>query len=335
LDHYADINTLPACRQGLISMENEPFADVNEKSKREKEEETEKRKERQKRWEMWSAPRMREIVPGLILGNVQASYNRELLRENHIKLIVSLTDSRYGRWGVNTREEGIPLHRHKWVQCADSSTQNLLFYMSDICNFIDRMASPALQASSTFPPQNEPGTSVQPNTELDPGPNVKQDSGCEPDQLNQVRPEAVLIHCDMGRSRAPTVIAAYLMRKYRAKREDVLAFVQAKQKIKISATFTRQLQIWEHTGYQIWVTERSQVPKGPYQEYLDDRDALLEAKGLTGYESLSPRTLENGRTGLEPISRRSLENFRPIDEDPEIQYRASSAYRSYLGSWLY
>lgn len=51
--------------------------------------------ERQKRWQMAYTARMRQIVPGLYLGNVEASHKREMLQENHINAIVSLTDARW------------------------------------------------------------------------------------------------------------------------------------------------------------------------------------------------------------------------------------------------
>lgn len=59
-----------------------------------------------------------------------------------------------GVWNTITRD-AVPEHRHKWVQCADSSTQDLLAHMSDICEFIDRMASPALSSSSSLPVEQE------------------------------------------------------------------------------------------------------------------------------------------------------------------------------------
>ena len=65
------------------------------------------------------------------------------------------------------------------------------------------------------------------------------------------------------------------MRKYGAKREDVLAFVQSKQEVKPSANFTRQLQVWEEVGYQVWEDEERTFPKAPYRAFLDDRAALL------------------------------------------------------------
>ncbi|GFF42317.1 dual specificity protein phosphatase 5 [Aspergillus lentulus] len=229
-----------------------------------------KTQEKNKRWEMAFAARVREIVPGLFLGNVEGSYNRDMLRESRINAIVSLTDARWVWWNSITREAGIPEHRHKWVQCADSSTQDLLVHMSDICDFIDQMASPALRSSSTLPVENEHESSDKPR---------------------EAPPEAVLVHCDLGISRSPTVIIAYLMRKYGLKREDVLTFLQSKQKVKPSANFTRQLEVWEQTGYEVWDNKERTVPKAPYQAFLEDRAALLKRKGLTGNEPLVPLNL--------------------------------------------
>lgn len=222
---------------------------------------------RNKEWEEAFKARMREIVPGLFLGNVEASCKRLMLQANRINAIVSLTEARSVWWNATTRSAGIPENRHKWVQCADTSTQDLLALMSDICDFIDQMASPALQSSFTLPVEHEHELS---------GKSRKASSG------------AILIHCDLGMSRSPTIIIAYLMRKYKNKWENVLAFVQSKQKINPSANFIRQLQVWEQVGYQVWEDEERTVRKAPYQEFLNDRAALLKSKGLTGNEPLAP-----------------------------------------------
>jgi dual specificity phosphatase 12 len=229
-----------------VGMENESFekgeqkerverefqGPTNEKDEAEIKDKAEiEEKERERKWQMAYTARMREIIPGLVLGNVEASHNRGMLRENGIKAIISLTNVQMGRW-YHTREVGILENRHKWVQCVDSSTQDLLVYMSDMCDFIDEMASPSLQASSSFPSDEKPDPNIQ----------KRQDT---------VASEAVLVHCDLGISRSPTVIIAYLMRKFSAKLEDVLAFVQTKQRVKPNTNFIRQLQVWEQTGYQI------------------------------------------------------------------------------------
>jgi hypothetical protein len=228
-------------------------------------------KERERKWRQAHAPRMRAILSGLVLGNVRSSYSRELLQEHHINAVVSLTDARWVWWRSITREAGIPESRHKWVQCVDSSTQDILVHLSEICDFIDDMASSALRALATLPATTE----------------SLSNEALEPQKLQK----AILIHCDLGVSRSPTVIIAYLMRKVNAKLDDVLAFVQARQNIKPSSTFLRQLQIWQDTGFQIWANAEKTIPKRPYQAYLDDRAALLKAKGRTGNEPLAPLNL--------------------------------------------
>lgn len=192
-----------------------------------------------------------------------------MLQENRINAIISLTSARFAWWGTTTRAAGVPADRHKWVQCADSSTQDLLAHMSDICDFIDQMASPALSSLSSLPVEH----------------NHDADMPCGPP------PEAILIHCDLGISRSPAIIVAYLMRKLCMQQADVLIFVQSKQKIKPSPNLTRQLHVWEEVGYQVWKDRDKTVPKAPYKAYLDDRAALLKKKGLTGNEPLTPLNL--------------------------------------------
>ena len=186
-------------------------------------------KDKNRKWETAYRAWMRQIVPGLFLGNVEASFKREMLQENHINAIVSLTDARWVWWNSITKDAGVPEHRHKWVPCADSSTQDLLVYMKDICDFIDPMASPALASLISLPVERERETS---------------------DEQRDAASEAILIHCDLGISRSPTVIIAYLMRKLNMKQADVLQFVQSKQKVRPSANLIRQPDVWEEVGFQ-------------------------------------------------------------------------------------
>jgi len=143
----------------------------------------------------------------------------------------------------------VPEDRHKWLLCQDSSTQDLLIHMSHICEFIDHM----LQSES---------------------------------------PGAVLVHCvvhcEYGVSRSPTILIAYLMWKRGLKFEDALAMVKGKRKVRPSANFTKQLHIWEQVGYEIWENSETKVPKAAYQAYLNERAAILMAKGLTGDEPIEP-----------------------------------------------
>ena len=228
--------------------------------------------DRSKRWEMVFAARMMQIVPGIFLGNVQASFRREMLRQNGINAMVSLTDARWVWWNSTTREAGIPASRHKWVQCADSSTQDLLAHMNNICEFIDEMTSSNLPStrSSSIQQQQSHGLDEPPH---------------------DAPAGAVLIHCDLGVSRSPTIIIAYLMRKYGMKLEQTRAFVQLKQKAKPSANFIRQLQIWEALDYQVWEDEERTIPKALYQAFLNDQAVLLNKRGLIGNEILAPTNL--------------------------------------------
>ncbi|KAF9892245.1 hypothetical protein FE257_002022 [Aspergillus nanangensis] len=149
--------------------------------------------DRQKKWEMVFAPRMRQIVPDLFLGNVKASFQGDMLRDNGINSMLSLTD---GRW-------------------------DLLTQLENICDFIDQVASPTLLSSyslSTHPDNGSYGEMLNGSTDIS---------------------NAIIIHCDLGISRSPTFIIAYLMRKYGMKRDEVTAFVQSKQKIKPNPNFAK------------------------------------------------------------------------------------------------
>ncbi|WEW58100.1 dual-specificity phosphatase [Emydomyces testavorans] len=203
-----------------------------------------------------------------------------MLEDNHINAIVSLVNARCG-WWCNFANHGIPKDRHKWVQCVDTDTQDLLVYMSDICDFIDRMADPALSSLSSLPATNAPAL-----LSLEDLPIETEDKPCSNP------PNAILVHCELGISRSPTVIIAYLMRKLRLPRASVLEFLQTRQRVKPSANFTRQLDIWDEVGYQIWEDEERTKPKVPYKLFLADRAARFKAKGLTGNEPLAPLTLE-------------------------------------------
>ncbi|KAJ6177732.1 dual specificity protein phosphatase 5 [Penicillium mononematosum] len=141
--------------------ENVAEKDIRKKS--------EKEIESEKKWQKAYAPRMRQIVSGLILGNVQSSWNIEMLAANRIKAVVSLSDGSWGRWRSHTRT--VPEHHHKWVQAVDSSTQDLLVYMSDTCDFIEQLASPDLSSLTSLP--------------------------IDDDHTKDNKLEAIMVHCDL------------------------------------------------------------------------------------------------------------------------------------------
>ena len=58
----------------------------------------------ERKWMKAHEPWMIQIVPGLILGNLESSWNTEMHMKNRVKVIISISDAQWGRWGV--RREG-------------------------------------------------------------------------------------------------------------------------------------------------------------------------------------------------------------------------------------
>ncbi|RAL02510.1 dual specificity protein phosphatase family protein [Aspergillus ibericus CBS 121593] len=212
-------------------------------------------------------PRITPIIPGLYLGNLPGSQTTSLLQTHHITAIVSLTTVPNVQNHPATLAAGIPRSRHQWALVIDSSVQDLLIFMTDICDFIDRMAPPVLQSATSLPTPTDPTT--QPP--IDPEPSH-----------GEAGTGNVLVHCDLGRSRSPTIIIAYLMRKFRIGVDEALRFVQAKQKIKPKEGFLRQLKVWEDTGYQIWGIggDGKRVAKEAYRVWLGERKVRLREMGF-------------------------------------------------------
>ncbi|BCS25531.1 dual specificity protein phosphatase family protein [Aspergillus puulaauensis] len=179
---------------------------------------------------------MREIVPGLFIGNVASSYNMWLLQRNNIQAIVSLTSKYRPLWDSRTMVAGIAARNHLWVNVDDVVGADLLSAMKDICDFIDSVAPPQLDSLSALPAASQAQ-----------GVNGGQVSNS---QCSEPLP-AVLVHCTCGVSRSSTAIAAYLMRKLQLERDDVLQFIRSKQPyIQPNRGFRLQLQLWYYSGYQ-------------------------------------------------------------------------------------
>lgn len=120
-----------------------------------------------------------------------------------------------GKAGVSRRT--VAAHHHKWIQAIDSSTQDLFIHMSNTCDFIDKLASPAPSSLSSLSIDNKPVTDD--------------------------KPETILVHYDLSISHSPTIIIAYPMRKLRIPPIDASEFVKSKRSVRPSAKFTRQLQV--------------------------------------------------------------------------------------------
>ncbi|CAG7947648.1 unnamed protein product [Penicillium nalgiovense] len=72
--------------------------------------------------------------------------------------------------------------------------------MSDICDFIEQLESPGLSSLTSLP--------------------------IDDDHTKDSKLEAIMVHCDLGISRSPTIIIAYLTRKLHIPLMEVLEFVQ-------------------------------------------------------------------------------------------------------------
>ncbi|KAJ6021113.1 dual specificity phosphatase Yvh1 [Penicillium herquei] len=160
--------------------------------------------------------RMTQIVPGFVLGNAKAMADPKMLQENHIDAIVSLLqrDSPHAKRFESRKSEIrdiIPEYRHGWVECRDSLTQDLLLHMSDICDFIDRMAFPEL---SLLLPISMPGKTWQVSEPSHVSTAAETPTPSASPTLAPKPTPAVLIRCAAGKSRSPTIVIAYLMRNY-------------------------------------------------------------------------------------------------------------------------
>lgn len=130
---------------------------------------------------------------------------------------------------------------------------NILAVLPEVCEFIDRQLADqaVLQDPALSPVDGAPQNSL--------------------DVKEPARNRNVLIHCELGISRSPTIVIAYLMRKYKKGLHTTLAIVNEQRKVQPNQGFFNQLKVWEADRYQIWVDTEKQVASQHYQEYLDAR----------------------------------------------------------------
>jgi protein-tyrosine phosphatase len=84
------------------------------------------------------APSISEITPSLFLGNGRCAYDPPTLRNNQINAVISLINAPLALWTRSIFTELISADRHLWIECVDSSTQDLLVHMHRVCTFIDQ-----------------------------------------------------------------------------------------------------------------------------------------------------------------------------------------------------
>ncbi|KAK2590028.1 hypothetical protein QQS21_012294 [Conoideocrella luteorostrata] len=83
-------------------------------------------------------PSVSEIRPHILIGNLYSTLDPNVLRANNIIALVSLMDARHGKWGTPSIRSIVPEANHLYIPCLDSSTMDLLPFMSDVCDFIEQ-----------------------------------------------------------------------------------------------------------------------------------------------------------------------------------------------------
>ncbi|KAM7187878.1 Protein-tyrosine phosphatase-like protein [Rhypophila sp. PSN 637] len=188
-------------------------------------------------------PSICKILPNLYVGTAAASINIETLRANKISAIVSITTVFQPEWESPKITAMVPLARHLLVPADDNPAIDLLGHFDYICDWIDEQRA--------GPPSAGSGVSKD-------GDKKSGNEGLGDDGKNNV-----LVHCQGGVSRSPTICMAYLLRnKYpdatkapkNLKDELLKEFWDNKDwgRTWPQANFWEQLKVWVATGYNLW-----------------------------------------------------------------------------------
>ncbi|KAK4213509.1 dual specificity phosphatase [Rhypophila decipiens] len=179
---------------------------------------------------MEEIPSICKILPNLYLGTAAASIDVETLRANKISCIVSVTTVFQPEWESPETTAMVPLARHLLVPADGNPAMDLLGHFDHICDWIDWQISP-------------------PTSEND----------CLGDDGNN----NVLVHCQGGVSRSPTICIAYLLRKkypdstkapnnLRDKMLQEFWVNKGWERTWPQKNFWEQLKVWVATGYDPW-----------------------------------------------------------------------------------
>ncbi|KAI0377127.1 protein-tyrosine phosphatase-like protein [Hypomontagnella monticulosa] len=82
-----------------------------------------------------------EIEPGLYLGDQNSSYNIPTLAASGITAMVSLSDAKSVVWRFPPNRKLVPESNHLFIPCLDTSTQDPLARLPEVCEFIDEKRS--------------------------------------------------------------------------------------------------------------------------------------------------------------------------------------------------
>jgi len=183
------------------------------------------------------------IIPGVYLGNIIASHHIPTLQSHDIGAIVSLLEERHPRWATARFQAQIPSSDNGNLSSEENEKENRHLFI------------PAFDSDTQ---------------DL----LVHLQTVCEFIDAQIAAGRNVLVHCIAGVSRSPTVVTAYLMRKWSKGADKTLAYVAGKRReVRPSENFVAQLRVWEQVGWNIWREEEvsgdgARRPKKAYQEFL-------------------------------------------------------------------
>ncbi|KAK0736637.1 protein-tyrosine phosphatase-like protein [Apiosordaria backusii] len=196
-----------------------------------------------------------QIEPNLYLGNIESSFSIPCLISHGIAALVSVSSTHHPEWSRPANRKLVPKENHyQFIPCEDSPTQDILFCLENICDFIDaHIGVPSVQQILSEVKPGEDGEDV-----------LRREMG---------RRRRVLVHCDEGASRSPAIVIAYLMRRDKRSLRAAMKEVRARRScVKPNRSFVEQLRVWERVGYKVWEDKEKQVPAEGYKRWLDKRD---------------------------------------------------------------
>jgi len=126
------------------------------------------------------------VFPGIWIGTIYAASDEEFLRNNNIKYILTVTED--GQ--INIDDNG-PINR-LCVPMRDEVNFNALKLFPKTCQFIDNALLPRFE---------------QAKNEI-----INNETNIESSKIEKF--DNILVHCQLGISRSPTIVSAYLLYKY-------------------------------------------------------------------------------------------------------------------------